>query len=73
MGQLHHMPQVNVGAILTKAALAIRLGRSIGWVACQGVRVRGKTNLGTETWEAGFKRGGRMAGYTLLTLQEAAG
>ncbi len=61
---------VNVGAILTKAALAIRLGRSIGWVACVSKRgrVSGKTDLGFETWEAGYYRGGRLSGYTLLTL-----
>lgn len=74
MGSLYHLPHVNVGAILTKAALAIRLGRSIGWVSCASKkgRVSGETDLGTETWEAGYYRGGRLAGYTLLTLQEPA-
>jgi hypothetical protein len=65
---------INVGAILTKAALAIRLGRSIGWVSCVSKkgRVSGKTDLGFETWEAGYYRGGRLSGYTLLTLQDPA-
>lgn len=75
MGTLHQLSQpigVNVGAILTKAALAVRLGRSIGWISCVSKRgrVSGKTELGLETWEASYKRGGRLDGYTLLTLQD---
>jgi hypothetical protein len=73
MGTLHHMPQPTsaaVGAKLTKTALGIRFGRDEGWVTRQGVRVRGKTDLGLETWEASYKPGGRLASYTLLTLQD---
>lgn len=74
MGSLHHLSQKNVGALLTKAALAARIGRSVGWIDGQRTdKVSGTHNGAIETWERTYKRGGRLAGYTLLTLQESAG
>ncbi|ODM71735.1 hypothetical protein [Bradyrhizobium elkanii] len=71
MGTLHqlHHSEIDVGAVLTKKALAARFGLDVDRINRQGLRVRGIVAGATEIWEPSFKDGGRIKGYTLLSIE----
>ncbi|MES5483631.1 hypothetical protein QMZ05_12805 [Bradyrhizobium sp. INPA03-11B] len=71
MGTLHqlHRSEINVGAVLTKKALAARFGLDVDRLNRQGVRVRGTCAGAVEIWEASYRAGGRLEGYTLLSIE----
>lgn len=65
---MHHdtTGKIDIGSKLSQVALGIRMGRDAFWVRRQGHIVRGHG----ETWEASYREGGRLAGYTLLAKLE---